>query len=51
MLLADRGYDAGWIRELAMKKDAWANIPPATAAIRSASVPLSTALATGSSGS
>jgi transposase len=28
MLLADRGYDAGWIRELAMKKGAWANIPP-----------------------
>jgi transposase len=26
MLLADRGYD--WIRELAMKKGAWANIPP-----------------------
>jgi transposase len=28
MLLADRGYDADWIRELAMKKGAWANIPP-----------------------
>lgn len=27
MLLADRGYDA-LIRELAMKKGAWANIPP-----------------------
>ncbi|WP_245320390.1 IS5 family transposase [Bradyrhizobium lablabi] len=26
-LLADRGYDADWIRELAMKKGAWANIP------------------------
>lgn len=25
MLLADRGYDADWIRELAMKKSAWAN--------------------------
>jgi len=25
MLLADRGYDADWIRELAMKKGAWAN--------------------------
>lgn len=24
MLLADRGYDADWIRELAMKKGAWA---------------------------
>jgi hypothetical protein len=28
MLLADRGYDADLIRELAMKKGAWANIPP-----------------------
>jgi transposase len=28
MLLADRGYAADWIRELAMKKGAWANIPP-----------------------
>jgi transposase len=28
MLLADRGYDADWIRELVMKKGAWANIPP-----------------------
>src|ERR1700760_4982467 len=28
MLLADRGYDADWIRELAMKKGSWANIPP-----------------------
>ncbi len=28
MLLADRGYDADWIRELAMTKGAWANIPP-----------------------
>ena len=28
MLLTDRGYDADWIRELAMKKGAWANIPP-----------------------
>ena len=28
MLLADLGYDAGWIRELAMKKGAWAHIPP-----------------------
>ncbi|MEH2553750.1 transposase [Bradyrhizobium algeriense] len=27
MLLADRGHDADWIRELAMKKGAWANIP------------------------
>jgi transposase len=28
MLIADRGYDADWIRELAVKKGAWANIPP-----------------------
>jgi transposase len=28
MLLADRGYDADWIRELAMQKGAWANILP-----------------------
>ncbi|MDA9504733.1 transposase [Bradyrhizobium sp. CCBAU 11386] len=28
MLLADRGYDADWIRELVIKKGAWANIPP-----------------------
>jgi transposase len=27
MLLADRAYDADWIRELATKKGAWANIP------------------------
>src|SRR6202048_3811773 len=30
MLLADRGYDADWIRALAMKKGAWANISPKT---------------------
>ena len=28
MLLADRGYDADWIREFARQKGAWANIPP-----------------------
>lgn len=28
ILLADRGYDADRIRELAMRKGAWANIPP-----------------------
>jgi transposase len=28
MLLADRGYDADWLRELVMKKGAWANILP-----------------------
>jgi transposase len=28
MLLADRGYDADWIRELVNQQGAWANIPP-----------------------
>jgi len=28
MLLADRGYDADWIRALAAKRRTWANIPP-----------------------
>jgi transposase len=28
MLLADRGYDADWIRDLARQQGAWANIPP-----------------------
>jgi transposase len=28
MLLADRGYDADWIRELTRQQGAWANIPP-----------------------
>jgi len=28
MLLADRGYDADWIRAFAAKKGALANIPP-----------------------
>jgi transposase len=28
MVLADRGYDADWIRALAAKRYAWANIPP-----------------------
>ena len=27
-LLADRGYDADWIRELVAQQGAWANIPP-----------------------
>jgi hypothetical protein len=27
MLLADRGYDANWIRAVAAKEGAWANIP------------------------
>jgi transposase len=30
MLLADRGYDVDWIRELAHQRGAWANIPPKT---------------------
>jgi transposase len=28
MVLADRGYDADWIRELVNQQGAWANIPP-----------------------
>ena len=28
MLLADRGYDADWIRAFAIQKGAWANVPP-----------------------
>src|SRR6478735_6408319 len=28
MVLADRGYDADWIRELVRQQGAWANIPP-----------------------
>ena len=28
MLLADRGYDADWIRALVRQQGAWANIPP-----------------------
>lgn len=52
MLLADRGYDAGWIRALAAKRRAWANIPPgAIVTIRSASARIYTAPATGSNGS
>jgi hypothetical protein len=52
MLLADRGYDGDWIRELAIEK---AHGPTsrqkAIAAIRSASALISTAPATGSRGS
>jgi hypothetical protein len=53
MLLADRGYDADWIRELAMKKGARGPTSRrrAIAAIRSASAHISTAPATGLSGS
>jgi transposase len=47
MLLADRGYDADWIRELAMKKGSGrTSHRKVIAAIRSASAPISTALAT-----
>src|SRR5215210_1132842 len=28
MLLADRGYDADWIRDFVRQRGAWANIPP-----------------------
>ena len=28
MLLADRGYDADWIRAFATERGAWANVPP-----------------------
>lgn len=28
MLLADRAYDADWIRSLLIERGAWANIPP-----------------------
>ena len=28
MLLADRGYDADWIRALVRRQRAWTNIPP-----------------------
>jgi transposase len=28
MLLADRGYDADWIRAIVTKRRGWANIPP-----------------------
>lgn len=28
MLLADRGYDADWIRELASRHGTWTNLPP-----------------------
>jgi transposase len=28
MLLADRGYDADWIRALVAERGVWANIPP-----------------------
>ena len=52
MLLADRGYDADWIRELAMKKGRGpTSRRKAIAAIRSASARTFIALATRSNGS
>jgi transposase len=52
ILLADRGYDADWIKSLAAEKGAWANIPPLAAAPSlSASARISTALGTWSSAS
>jgi transposase len=32
MFLADRGYDADWIRDLACQREASANVPPKLAA-------------------
>jgi transposase len=46
MLLADRGYDADWIRELARQQGAWANIPTKRARIQSALARIFTARAT-----
>jgi transposase len=52
MLLADRGYDADWIRALAAKKGVWANIPPkCNAKAQSVLARASTVPATRSSGS
>jgi transposase len=52
MLLADRGYDADWIRELARERGAWANIPQnATGKAPSALAPTSTGHAIWLSGS
>jgi transposase len=52
MLLADRGYDADWIRLLATARGAWANIPrDAIARSRSVSAPTSIVRAIWSSGS
>ena len=45
MLLADRGYDADWIRTLVRQHGAWANIPPKRIGQRrSASARISTGL-------
>jgi transposase len=51
MVLADRGYDADWIRAFVSQQGAWANIPPKTnRKDPSASVPICTGHATWSSG-
>jgi transposase len=51
MLLADRGYDADWIRALATERGVWANIPPrCNRTTRSASARISTVPAIWSSG-
>jgi transposase len=48
MLLADRGYDADWIRALATERGIWANIPPrCNRTTRSASARISTVPAFG----
>jgi transposase len=52
MLLADRGYDADWIRTLVRQHGAWANIPPrAIEKTHSASARICTALEIWSNGS
>jgi len=52
MLLADKAYDADWIREMVNERGAWANIPPkSNRKNRSASVHISTRHVTGSSAS
>src|SRR5665213_1360067 len=52
MLLADRGFDADWIRALVSQYGAWANIPPKRNRTgQFASAATSTALVIWSSGS
>jgi transposase len=52
MLLADRGYDADWMREPINAKGGWANIPPKrNRKAPSCFSPISTERATSSSGS
>src|SRR5215831_1215669 len=42
MLIADRGYDADWVRTLVRQHGAWANIPPRSNRKRLASARIST---------